>query len=358
MSLNKKSQTIEEYTEILSNRCKKKMVFTKKLSKIDEEQPELKNVTTKNFMNITKYNYSVNDLRTIAKNNKLKLSGNKSELITRIFNFLYLSSHVQKIQSLFRGYMQRQFNNLFGPAFQKRNLCTNNSDFITMEEFDTLDTYQFFSYKDLDGFIYGFDIASIYNLIFNKTKNELMNGRNPYNRQKISVDVLMNIKRILKLGRVLKKRIRLEIEDENPIVSAEKGIELRALSLFQNIDALGNYSDPQWFLSLNRHELIKFCRELNDIWNYRAQLTNDIKRNICFPNGDPFRNVSTIILHTESDMSIVRKMILEVMEKFVNSGIDKDSKSLGAYYVLGGLTLVNESAAAALPWLYQSLCPY
>jgi hypothetical protein len=51
----------------------------------------------------------------------------------------------------------------------------------------------------------------------------------------------------------------------------------------------------------------------------------------------------------------VKKVILEVMEKLVNSGVDKDSKSLGAIYVLGSLTLVNESAATSLPWLFQSV---
>jgi len=29
--------------------------------------------------------------------------------------------------------------------------------------------------------------------------------------------------------------------------------------------------------------------------------------------------------------------------------------ALGAYYVLGALTLVNPNAAAALPWLFQSV---
>ena len=43
------------------------------------------------------------------------------------------------------------------------------------------------------------------------------------------------------------------------------------------------------------------------------------------------------------------------MEKFVNSGTDNDSKSLGAYYILGALTLVNTDAANALPWLFQSV---
>jgi hypothetical protein len=47
--------------------------------------------------------------------------------------------------------------------------------------------------------------------------------------------------------------------------------------------------------------------------------------------------------------------MLEIMEKLVNCGIDRDSKSLGAYYVLGALTLVNTEAATSLPWLFQSV---
>ena len=46
---------------------------------------------------------------------------------------------------------------------------------------------------------------------------------------------------------------------------------------------------------------------------------------------------------------------LTVLEKLVNTGVDKDSKSLGAYYVLGALTLVNQDAATSLPWLFQSV---
>jgi hypothetical protein len=49
---------------------------------------------------------------------------------------------------------------------------------------------------------------------------------------------------------------------------------------------------------------------------------------------------------------------LNVLENLVNTGINVDSKSLGAYYVLSALTLVNETAAEALPWLYQSVAIY
>ena len=48
--------------------------------------------------------------------------------------------------------------------------------------------------------------------------------------------------------------------------------------------------------------------------------------------------------------------LVEIMERLVNSGIDKDSKCLGAYFILGAITLVNNDAATSLPWLYQAVC--
>ena len=47
---------------------------------------------------------------------------------------------------------------------------------------------------------------------------------------------------------------------------------MKCLELFQYMDELGNYTDCKWFTSLNRTQLIKFVRELMDIWEYRAQL--------------------------------------------------------------------------------------
>jgi len=65
-------------------------------------------------------------------------------------------------------------------------------------------------------------------------------------------------------------------------------VEIRTVTLFQHIDALGNYSNPQWFLNLNIHQLIKFTKVLNDIWNYRALLTIETKKAICPPLGKPW----------------------------------------------------------------------
>jgi hypothetical protein len=144
------------------------------------------------------------------------------------------------------------------------------------------------------------------------------------------------------------------LDDVTKDMTNKKTIEMRALSIFQNIDALGNYSDPKWLLSLNKIQLIRFIRELIDIWCYRALLTIDTKRKICPPIGNPFLKTNYNILHNTENLDIIRKHVLELMDKFVNSGVDKDSKSLGASYVLGALTLVNNDAATSLPWLYQA----
>jgi len=251
----------------------------------------------------------------------------------------------------------RKYILYFGPALKNRKLCTNSTDFITMEEINEIPSHQFFSYQDTDGIIYGFDIASLYHLIFksNKCMKEI---KNPYNRKLIPDIVIKNVKTILKLSRIFKTKINLEMEDVSNTLSNEKVLELRTLNLFQNIDSLGNYSDPKWFLSLNRNQIMKLIRELADIWNYRAQLSNEIKRNICPPNGNPFYNMNMHYIQTEMDLVNVKKSVLEILEKFVNSGIDNDSKTLGAYYVLGSLTLVNHLAATSLPWLFQSFAVF
>ena len=218
---------------------------------------------------------NVQKLKEFIKYYKLKISGNKNELLTRLFNYLYLSSHIIKIQKLFRGHLQRLCNKYRGPAFMKRNKCTNNSDFLTMEDIKDMDYCQFFSYKGSDGFIYGFDLLSLYNLISKSDKDV----RNPYNREIITNNVIEDVNSLIRISKKLKNEINIIIP--NITTSNQKGFELKILDVFQTINYLGNYSDPAWFLSLNRGQYIKFIRELFDIWNYRAQLSNEIKRKIC-----------------------------------------------------------------------------
>lgn len=305
---------------------------------------------------IVNINYNVTQLKTIAKSYKLKSSGNKTELVGRLYSFLYTSYAAQKIQKYMRGFIQRKFDQLHGPALKKRHLCTNDTDFLTCDYVKDIPYNQFISFKDKDEFVYGFDIISIYNLIKKKGDNKQSNNlkeKNPYNREELDGSINIQVHSFIRLSKILKMNVVTEIKDVSKDITPTKNIELRIRTLFQNIDALGNYSDPKWLLDLSRQQLTIMNRELLDIWSYRAPLTIETKRNICPPYGNPFQRHISIGLTDNIDDS--RKYIVEVLEKFVNSGVDKDSKCLGAYYVLGSLTLVSEPAAQALPWLYQAV---
>jgi hypothetical protein len=52
---------------------------------------------------------------------------------------------------------------------------------------------------------------------------------------------------------------------------------------------------------------------------------------------------------------MIKHQGVHLIHTFVTSGINRDSQSLGAYYVLSALTLVSQPAQAAMPWLYESV---
>ena len=355
MTLQKTTKNVicENYIDLLMEKHEQKRYScrNKILEKITDENISIPGFSE--YYLLDKYNYNINQLKSFSKNYKLKITGNKNQLVSRIYSHLYLSFFIVKIQKIVRGNIQRKYNKCHGPAFLKRGLCTNACDFFTMDVMKDIEFSQFFSYKDEDGFIYGFDLISLYNLIHKGSSNNII--KNPYNRHPISSKVMEEFKTLFRLSKILKIPICIEMKNIELEVSQEKTIELRALTLFQEIDSLGNYSNSSWFLSLNRNQLVRLVRELAEIWSYRAQLTNEVQRLICPPLGDPFhRTPSFHVLQNYNEINEIQKIVLSILEKLVNSAINRDNKALGAYYVLGGLTLVNNQAAEALPWLYQS----
>jgi hypothetical protein len=220
-----------------------------------------------------------------------------------------------------------------------------------MDELTKIENTQFYSFKDDDGFIYGFDILSFYNLI-NKSNGTV---KNPFNQQPLSPIIINKFKTLLRLSKLFKIKVSTKLSDITTEVSYEKSVELRALTLFQNMDALGNYTNVQWFLTLNKHQLMTYIKELIDIWFYRANISETTQREICHPTGDPFHRLpEPEEINAMENLNDIRKPILYVMEKLVNSGINNDNKCLGAYYVLSALTLVNFDAATSLHWLYEA----
>ena len=252
------------------------------------------------------------------------------------------------IQKYWRGRLRRRYNKLKGDACFNRT-CTNQTDFLTLNNLTDIEYSQFFSYKDEDGFIYGFNIKSIYNLFENK--GEL---KNPYNRKKFPDEIANNLQTILRMSKILNENIQINLADDTTHLSPKKIMELKAISLFHKIDTFGHITDINWFITLNKRQSIKYIKELFDIWNYRAQLTNDTKLSVCPPNGTPFSGMNIGSLGQKNEATL-KKYILRIIENLITKSHNTEHQSLGAFYILGAFTLVNNSAANTLPWLYQSV---
>ena len=355
---------------------------------------------------------------------KIKLSGTKGELRQSVYNFYHHTLHCIKIQLKFNSFLRRNLNKLRGPALTNREICVNETDFYSFDPIREIPNQQFFSYeeaakeeegKSKKSCYYGFDIASIYNLILsdNGVENEYGLSRrlifnesnNPYNRNKLPHNVVRDILKIIKLDRILsrkrvlknKKMTKIQMMNNNvnnnnyeydnnnyvaendnnnnavmgsggagmnislpqDVLTPHQRFRQHVLRLFQTINALGHYSDPEWFVALTYEQHITFLRELIDIWNYRAELSPQARRTIYPPYGDPFPHYVLgwvthqfyIYLSPENIININ----LTVIERFIASAVSEGDRCLGSNFILCALTLVSIPAREALPWLYQSV---
>jgi hypothetical protein len=316
--------------------------------------PAKKKLTIYTYEQLKTEKYKMDELRKLCMQYKVSRAGNKEDIIKRLYDYCKCSIVPLKIQKVVRGFLHRKLIKLRGPAFKKRNICTNETDFFTIEEMHEIPYEQFYSYKDMDGFIYGFNILSLHNLI----SKEGENTKNPYNRNSITIDIKQDIRRIVKLSAILKTPLDIVIKQE--IMDPRKRTEMKILELFQTMNSYGNYANSEWFTDLSRLEHIRFARELYDIWNYRAQLSNLKKYEICPPHGSPFlgtpyfTNAASNMTLLNLGIDVLIRFNVQIIENLVKSAIDIDNKTLGSFYVLTALTLVSQPAREAMPWLYEA----
>jgi len=347
---NNNNNNIVNNAKIVENEYVKKKYKPRKIAK-DKPSPDVVDIPTFSSHNtfLTK-TYTVPQLKEICKFYKLKVTGNKQVLINKVYHYLYFSSYAVVIQKVWRKNLFKTYNKLRGPAKFNRALCVNETDFSSMEPLKEIPFNQFFSYADVDGKIYGFDIVSLYNLL----DDEDLKDSNPYNRNPIPNRTKINFKRLLSISKIMGENLNMNLVVEEETTDPVKLIETRTVNIFREIDNLGNYTNPVWFTQLNQRQVVKFLQELRDIWVYRAHLDNTTMAEICPPNGNPFDILDMNMILT-MPLYNIKIITLIVIDQFVKNGIDRDSRILGANYVLCALTLVSTEAATALPWLYQSV---
>ena len=313
------------------------------------------------YNNILNNNYNVSQLKIICKHYKYKVSGNKGELIKRLYNNMRLSYYAVKIQSLFRAMIIKRLFKLKNMNLYKES--TNDIDFLTLEPINKLTVSQIMCLKSgVKNHVYCFDICSLYNLFKEQYEyakknrkniaNHMKNILNPFNRQPFPKDIHLQVNNIVKISKIGGMNINVEIDNEDYSENLKKKNEFKAIELFQKIDTFGFITDSKWLMNLNVYGLSKFMKELIDVWDYRAQLTSETRNNI-FPSnlGYPFRVHRSLF---NRDIENIRHSIIKKIIKFINAGVDKNAQSLAVFYVLGALTIVSKSAAENLPWLFES----
>ena len=85
----------------------------------------------------------------------------------------------------------------------------------------------------------------------------------------------------------------------------------KIIQLFSHMDHLGYYTLSSWFTTLTPNKIRTFIYELYEIWNYRAQLTSEIKELICPPRGNPFEIIESRVFFVFCDFcTVVHRFLL------------------------------------------------
>jgi hypothetical protein len=255
----------------------------------------------------------------------------------------YDAKDIHKIATIQQAYQLRKektINHLRGEGFLDKSLSNNDTDFFTYETSDEINDKYYFSYTDEKGFVWFFDIRSFNKLIEFKQAN-------PYT---MSIIPKSTVRRSKLLTKKLKLGVSDEVVDQNQLqVSRKQMIKQKCTDLFCDIDTSGYYCQPIWFMNLNIHLLKKLYRNLEDLWNFRLQITNEIKSRISPPNGLVFTTrVSDVNHYLNRDN--IRDLILNEVMKFKNAESFEDRK-LGYMYFIIGMGAVSRECCETHPWL-------
>jgi hypothetical protein len=395
----------------------KENITNKKLKKKENEElvpsKEVIELDYKYFFknNVSLIRFKLDDLKYIAKKNSLRFSGKKQVLVSRIELFFNKTKNAIKIQSNYKRYIVQKSIFLRGPALKNRKICVNDTDFVSMEPLIEIPNEFFYSYQDDKGFVYGFNITSLVQIL--QTKNKF---NNPYNREPMDNNIRNNVIKLYNLSYIIYPSFRIEndknimkdmketnnlqnrntqniVNNHNNILNDTENINnnifqnynpemintivltddqqnriarlvnirnmtitQRINNLFIEFDYLGNYTQSNWFNLLERVDYLIMYRFIYDLWYYRGNLTRNLRYNIC-PFVSPFYNLNNNVRNNINNLTTeeLKMLCLIIFENLVYTGSDDEYRKIGAFHALTSLTIVSIGARIAMPWLYDSV---
>jgi len=240
------------------------------------------------------------------------------------------------IQAIFRGWNIR-----------RRSKPNNIEDCGTLETLLEIPIEYYIQYQDpIDKLWYGFDIRTLESIIASK------HPVNPYNTKDLKSNEKLMANYSYKKSFLLKNNRKMS--HDSPKLTENQKFSQFVVRVFQKFDELGQYTNTEWFTTLSIEQLKQFYHLANDMFDYRAQLSDEMKKNIV-KNGLIFHNFkSTLSKFKNSHTRILQVEILREMERVIDEGVDKEYKILGMNLILSALVEVSHLASLGLPHLVQS----
>ncbi len=268
------------------------------------------------------------------KNNNSKIKYKKQFYFDTISEFINnLNRHkdkeyIIKIQRMYRNKIKNKYSQY-----------SNTEDFYTFDPLSEIDNKYFYSYKDQNNLYWAFDIRSLIKLIY-------MNNKNPYTTEEIPNKVVKEVKNKIKLLQADKEYKDIE---ELILKDRKESIKQNAVDLFSDIEFDGYSCQLSWFFDLSGRRLKELYKQLEDIWNYRAQLSNESKKNMCPPDGNIFTTPVNEV-YSYNCKEDLQELILHNISKFKNA-ITLSDKKLGYMYFIIGLSTVSQDCYLTHPWV-------
>jgi hypothetical protein len=309
-------------------------------------------------------NYNVRQLKAICMHYGLRRGGNKPVLRSRCYNYIRLVSAATTIQRWTRGHLQRALNRMRGPGYTTRGKCTNQTEVLSLCDVAEIPWNSYVAYTDDEGCTWAFDSDFLTQTARNAHRGE--HPENPYNRNPLPIDLFIRLAAIERLERALGHTHPRQGPDVGcgggggGIPSVRGGAAhmhmnpvQRATALFSHLEReTGIIASPEWVTSLDAQDLLRFYRELYDIWHHRAGLSAGVRMSIVPPRGEPFHGMSWSDLQFHSSAETVLSTVLLLCERTAGMYMPPSNyPGVGAHYVLIALTIVSPGAASAIPWL-------
>jgi hypothetical protein len=296
--------------------------------------------------------YKLPELKLAARYFGLRVTGNKTELKTRLIENLEKMKKLIKIQKTFRGHLARTWIRLKKGTGDP---TVNDTDFYTMDPIEEMDFIYYIHYtEEANKTSYAFNINSLVTLMLKNGKME-----NPYTRQDMKTTLGEKMLRIITLSSILFPKNDLlnksvEMEKMRPAIPIDPAANYQNMAneLFMRIDSLGNYTNVEWF---NRLSNAKLCTLILRIYYFWGFIDRQLKMRIC-PHKSPFSidNLGIEMVSTDRPIEENRAIAIRVGETLVYDGATDEYRTLGAMYFVTGMTIVCEEAREQMPWLYDN----